>query len=580
VPLPRNTDSRQSPDLVPAGESQYPWEAVAEFKRLASLTADIADALSRSLRLRDGLHWCAEALVQGLDAAFARIWTLNEKENVLELQASAGQYTHLDGPHSRVPVGQLKIGLIAQERKPHLTNAVIGDPRVSDQEWAQREGMVAFAGYPLICDADRVVGVMALFARQPLTSATLRALATVANSIAHGITHWRAVEVLTASEQRFSLAICGTDEGIWDWNVLTNEAYYSARCKELLGYKEHEVENHYAAFESLLHPEDCDRVVRALQQSLQQRHPFQEEYRLLTRSGEYRWFQGRGQALWDDAGRPVRMLGSISDIHEHKLQEISRSIDLHQKRRTIRRYQDELAIARRIQQRMFPKDMPVLEGIEIAGAFQPASAAGGDYFDFISCPNGHLLLALGDVSGHGLGPALVVATARAYLQILALTDVTLDRICNLVNTRLAEDTDEEFMTLFLGLLDPSSRSLTYCNAGHCPAVILDARGEVRASLPSMDLPFGIELHHTYQKSAAVQLLPADLLLVVSDGVFEAFAPKGEAFGMARVLDTVRASRHLPPAEIIANLFGAVREFTQCELHDDMTVIVVKVAEAM
>ena len=73
-------------------------------------------------------------------------------------------YTHLDGPHSRVPVGKYKIGLIAQERKPHLTNAVVGDPRVSDQEWAQREGMVAFAGYPLVVD-DRLVGVMAMFAR-------------------------------------------------------------------------------------------------------------------------------------------------------------------------------------------------------------------------------------------------------------------------------------------------------------------------------------------------------------------------------------------------------------------------------
>ena len=86
--------------------------------------------------------------------------------DVLELQASAGLYTHLDGPHSRVPVGQYKIGLIAQERKPHLTNTVVGDPRVSDQEWAQREGMVAFAGYPLIVE-DRLVGVMAMFARHP-----------------------------------------------------------------------------------------------------------------------------------------------------------------------------------------------------------------------------------------------------------------------------------------------------------------------------------------------------------------------------------------------------------------------------
>src|SRR4029079_14180510 len=105
----------------------------------------------------------------------ARIWTVSAEGDILELQASAGMYTHLDGPHGRVPVGKFKIGLIAQERKPHLTNTVVGDPRVSDQEWAKREGMVAFAGYPLLLE-NRVVWVMALFAKSPLAEATLTAL--------------------------------------------------------------------------------------------------------------------------------------------------------------------------------------------------------------------------------------------------------------------------------------------------------------------------------------------------------------------------------------------------------------------
>ena len=113
----------------------------------------------------------------------------------LNSQASAGLYTHLDGPHSRVPVGQLKIGLIAAERKPHLTNEVIGDPRVGDQEWAKREGMVAFAGYPLIVD-DRLVGVMAMFARHPLKPATLGAMAAVCDQIAAGVERKRAEKSL------------------------------------------------------------------------------------------------------------------------------------------------------------------------------------------------------------------------------------------------------------------------------------------------------------------------------------------------------------------------------------------------
>jgi PAS domain S-box-containing protein len=159
---------------------------LAERTNLAELTARIGVALTTGGTLRQTLQGCAESIVQHLGAAFARVWTVSESGDVLELQASAGLYTHLDGPHGRVPVGKFKIGMIAQERKPHLTNQVVGDPRVGDQEWARREGMVSFAGHPLVVD-NRLVGVMALFARHPLSGASLEALAAVADGIALGI---------------------------------------------------------------------------------------------------------------------------------------------------------------------------------------------------------------------------------------------------------------------------------------------------------------------------------------------------------------------------------------------------------
>jgi len=141
------------------------------------------------------LQRCAEAVVAHLGAAFARVWTLERGSDVLELQASAGMYTHLDGAHGRVPVGKFKIGLIAAERRPHLTNSVVGDPRVGDQEWAKAEGMVSFAGYPLVVE-DRLVGVVAMFAREPLPDDTLEAFSSVSNVIAQGIERRRAEEAL------------------------------------------------------------------------------------------------------------------------------------------------------------------------------------------------------------------------------------------------------------------------------------------------------------------------------------------------------------------------------------------------
>ncbi len=171
-----------------------------EQMQIAALTADIGTAVTQNDRLPEMLQQCAEALVNHLDGAFARIWTLNRAENVLELRASAGMYTHLNGDHSRIPVGKFKIGLIAEERKPHLTNAVVGDPRVSNPEWARREGMVAFAGYPLIVGSE-LVGVMGMFARRPLSDTTLQAMASIANGIALGIRRMFADEELRQSKQ-------------------------------------------------------------------------------------------------------------------------------------------------------------------------------------------------------------------------------------------------------------------------------------------------------------------------------------------------------------------------------------------
>ena len=147
---------------------------------------DIGRHLTEARELPEMLRRCTQSMVDLLGAALARIWTLNERENVLELRASSGMYTHLDGAHGRVPVGRFKIGRIAAERRPHLTNQVIGDPRVPEQAWAREHGLRAFAGYPLIVD-DRLVGVMAMFSRQKLSEKTLEAMASVARHIALGI---------------------------------------------------------------------------------------------------------------------------------------------------------------------------------------------------------------------------------------------------------------------------------------------------------------------------------------------------------------------------------------------------------
>jgi PAS domain S-box-containing protein len=180
-------------------ERKQTEEMRAAHARQIAVRADVSMAFGKDEGLKAILGECSEAIVRHLDAAFARIWTLSDDRKMLELQASAGMYTHLDGPHSHIPMGEFKIGMIAQERKPHLTNDVLNDPRISNRAWAEKEGMASFAGYPLSV-GDRTIGVLAMFSRKQLTPDTTETLASGADLIAQGIERKRAQEALQMTQ--------------------------------------------------------------------------------------------------------------------------------------------------------------------------------------------------------------------------------------------------------------------------------------------------------------------------------------------------------------------------------------------
>jgi PAS domain S-box-containing protein len=180
-------------------ERKQAEEMRAAHARQIAVRADVSIAFGKEESLKTILAECSQAIVRHLHAAFARIWTLSNDGKVLELQASAGMYTHLDGPHSHIPLGQFKIGIIAQERKPHLTNDVLNDPRITDRAWAEKEGMASFAGYPLSV-GERTIGVLAMFSRQQLTPDTTETLASGADLIAQGIERKRAQEALQMTQ--------------------------------------------------------------------------------------------------------------------------------------------------------------------------------------------------------------------------------------------------------------------------------------------------------------------------------------------------------------------------------------------
>src|SRR5712691_9802664 len=129
----------------------------------------------------------------------------------------------------------------------------------------------------------------------------------------------RTEEALRESEERWQLALRGDNDGIWDWNLKTCEMFFSPRCKEMLGFQEHEIGNHITAWAQLVHPDDIGWVTQAIKDHWAKKTPFYiSEHRVRCKDGSYKWILDRGQALWDDTGKAVRMVGSHTDITERK----------------------------------------------------------------------------------------------------------------------------------------------------------------------------------------------------------------------------------------------------------------------
>jgi PAS domain S-box-containing protein len=262
------------------------------------------------------LQLSADSIVRHLEAAFARIWTINDQGNMLELQASAGQYTRLDGEHARVPVGQFKIGLIAQERKPHLTNDVQNDERISHPEWAKREGMVAFAGYPLLVDG-RLVGVLAMFARKSLEPAVLQTFALVADTIAKGVERKWAERKLQESERNLRLFMETIPQMLWSAAPDGAIDYYNQRVLDYTGLSMHELRG--AGWIKPIHPDERDAMTKVWMAAVAEGVPFKFEFRgRRGADGMYRWCVSSALPLRDREGRILKWYGSIVDLHDWK----------------------------------------------------------------------------------------------------------------------------------------------------------------------------------------------------------------------------------------------------------------------
>lgn len=235
----------------------------------------------------------------------------------------------------------------------------------------------------------------------------------------------------------------------------------------------------------------------------------------------------------------------------------------------------QLHVARRIQQRLFPERPPRIDGFDLAGLSEPAEAVGGDFYVFIPLREHRWGIAVADVSGHEIGTALVMAQTHAYLRALTAVEDDLGRIAVALNRFLAEDVrDRMFVSLFLVKLDCHSGSFEYVGAGH-EAHLITAGGDVRR-LERLSPLLGILDEADIRTSSPLLLAPGDLLLMMTDGLFESRSAAGDMFGLDRAVELARSHRGQPAARIVAALDQAAADFRGgTPPKDDLTIVVVK-----
>jgi PAS domain S-box-containing protein len=300
--------------------------AQRERMRLTALRADVSTALASGQPTPAALLHCCEALVRHLDVTFAGIWTLNDADNVLESQARAGLNTHLNGPPDRVQVGQFNIGRVASTRQPYLTNAVHQDPNVSNAEWVKQEGLIAFAGYPLVVE-ERVIGVVAMFARHPLTEGTLTDLAPLADVIAQYIDRRFAQELLRRQAELLRVTLASIGDAVLTTDADRNVIYLNTVAQNLTGWKQEDaIGKPFTMVFKIINDQTRELVYDPVESVFSEGKMVRLANRtiLISRDGNERPIDDSAAPIRDDNGRIIGVVLVFRDITERKRAEVER----------------------------------------------------------------------------------------------------------------------------------------------------------------------------------------------------------------------------------------------------------------
>ncbi|MCP4694566.1 MAG: SpoIIE family protein phosphatase, partial [Desulfobacterales bacterium] len=246
------------------------------------------------------------------------------------------------------------------------------------------------------------------------------------------------------------------------------------------------------------------------------------------------------------------------------------------------RFRKSLDLAMEVQQSLLPRSDPRIEGLDIAGTSIYCDRTGGDYYDYLSLGEGKEIkvgVVVGDVSDHGIPSALLMAAARSSLRQRSALPGGLDVIVSDVNNRLAEDVQSSgrFMTLFFLSIDPRNRSLQWVRAGHDPAIFYDPGTDAFEKLIGSGVALGVDENRTYEVNEKDGLREGQIIVIATDGIWEARNPEGVMFGKEPIYNAMRQSPHLDAKSILDLIIDSLKRFQEdAAVEDDATLVVIKI----
>jgi PAS domain S-box-containing protein len=427
---------------------------------------------------------------------------------------------------------------------------------------------------PLVSQGE-LIGLLSLgprLSQQEYSADDRKLLSDLSTQTAPAVRVARLVRQQQEAETRYRTLVEQTPAIIYVQEPLESSnpkavTYVSPQYETILGYPPESKIIDEEHWNRIVHPEDRERVLAEEARTDQTGEPFNVEYRVIAGDGRVVWVRDEATLVRDEEGQPLYWLGVQYDVTEQKREAQERE-----------RIEQELRIARLIQQTLLPKTLPKLSGYDIAAYYQPAREVGGDFYDTFELEDGRLGLVVGDVTDKGIPAALVMATTRTMLRVSAQRLFPPGEVLKRANEELVADIPPNmFITCLYAILDPESGRLIYANAGHDPPY-LRHHGSGVEELRARGMPLGLMPGMEYEEKK-ITLNRGESVLFYSDGLVEAHDPHHEMFGFPRLQRLVGTHRS-GESSLIDFLLSELINFTggDWEQEDDITLVTLERSE--